>query len=78
MSEIEKASALVDELETKRAQHIAKAEKLAAERNEIALTAFTAGGKSRSRLDEIHATLAKHGFELAALDSAIGRRQMRS
>jgi hypothetical protein len=71
MTEIEKASALVDEIQTKRAQHIAKAEKLAAERDEIALTAFTTGGKSRSRLDEIHATLAKHGSELAALDSAL-------
>ena len=44
-SELERASALVDELETKRAQHVAKAEKLAAERDEIALGAFTGNGK---------------------------------
>jgi chromosome segregation ATPase len=70
-NEIEKALALVDELETKKAQHIAKAEKLAAERDEIALGAFTGNDKSRKRVDEIHTTLAKHSSELAALDSAL-------
>jgi hypothetical protein len=71
MSDIEKALALVDELQTKRAQHVAKAEKLENERNEIALGAFTGDGKNRKRLDEIHTTLARHGSELAALDSAL-------
>jgi hypothetical protein len=52
-SELEKASALVGELEAKRAQHVAKAEKLAAERDEIALGAFTGNGKQRERVDEI-------------------------
>jgi hypothetical protein len=70
-SELERASALVGELETKRAQHVAKAEKLAAERDEIALGAFTGNGKQRERVDEIHTTLAKHSSELAALDSAL-------
>src|SRR5258708_21027211 len=71
MREIEKALALVDELETKRAQHVAKAEKLENERDEIALGAFTGDGKKRKRLDEIHTTLARHGIELAALESAL-------
>jgi hypothetical protein len=70
-NEIEKASALADELETKRAQHVAKGEKLAAERDEIALGAFTGNDKSRKRIDEIHTTLAKHSSELAALDAGI-------
>ena len=70
-SELEKALALVDELQTKRAQHIAKAEKLAAERDAIALGAFTGNDKHRKRVDEIHTTLAKHSSELAALDSAL-------
>jgi chromosome segregation ATPase len=70
-SELEKASALVGELEAKRAQHVAKAEKRAAERDEIALGAFTGNGKQRERVDEIHTTLAKHSSELAALDSAL-------
>src|SRR2546429_6784956 len=71
MTEIEKALALVDELETKRAQHIAKAEKLENERDEIALGAFTGDGKNHKRLDEIHTTLARHGSELAAIDAAL-------
>jgi hypothetical protein len=70
-SELERASALVDVLETKRAQHVAKAERLAAERDEIALGAFTGNGKQRERVDEIHTMLAKHSSELAALDSAL-------
>jgi hypothetical protein len=70
-SELERASALVDELETKRAQHVARAEKLAAERDEIALGAFTGNGKQRERVDEIHTMLVKHSSELAALDSAL-------
>jgi hypothetical protein len=69
--EIEKASALVDELQTKRSQHITKAAKLGAERDEIALGAFTGNDKHRKRVDEIHTTLAKHSSELAALDSAL-------
>jgi hypothetical protein len=76
-SELERASALVDELETKRAQHVAKAEKLAAERDEIALGAFTGNGKQRERVDEIHTTLAKHSSELAALDSALKSARQR-
>ncbi len=71
MTEIETALALVDELETKRARHIAKGDKLAAERDEIALGAFTGNDKHRKRVDEIHATLGKHSSELAALDSAL-------
>src|ERR1700738_77270 len=71
MSEIEKALALIDELATKRAQHIAKSEKLGAERDEISLGAFTGNDKHRKRVDEIHTSLAKHSSELAALDSAL-------
>jgi hypothetical protein len=76
-NEIEKALALVDELQTKRAQHVAKAEKLAAERDEIALSAFTGNDKHRKRVDEIHTMLAKHSSELAALDSALKSAHVR-
>jgi hypothetical protein len=69
--EIQKALALVDDLETKRAQHVAKAASLSAERDEIALGAFTGVDRHRKRLDELHAALARHGSELAAMDAAI-------
>jgi hypothetical protein len=71
MNAIERAIAVVDQLETRRSQHIAAGEKLSNERDEIALTALTAGGAPRKRLDELHAALAKHGSELAALDAAL-------
>src|SRR5205823_1125685 len=71
MSEIDRASAILDELQTKRTQHVAKGEKLAAERSSIALVAFTKGGKERARLDEINRESALHDSELRSLDCAI-------
>jgi hypothetical protein len=77
MSEIEKAISIVDDLETRKAQHIADGQKLEAERATIALDAFTGNDKARKRLDFINASINTRTSELAAIEAAIAKAHQR-
>jgi hypothetical protein len=75
-TEIEKAEATIADLERKRVAANEAGRALADEQAAIAFSAHADGdAKAHKRLDEVNASLAKHGFEVASIDAAIKQAQ---
>ncbi len=68
---VEKAEAIVADLENKRAACVQRGTELADERANVALAAHTGHAKAAKRLEEIHHAIVRHGSELASLDAAL-------
>jgi chromosome segregation ATPase len=69
---VEKAEAVVAQLEQKRSACVRHGTELQDERANVALSAHTGDAKARKRLDEINSEIAVHSSELASLDAALG------
>jgi hypothetical protein len=68
---VEKAEAVVAQLEQKRSACVRHGTELQDERANVALSAHTGDAKARKRLDEINSEIAVHSSELASLDAAL-------
>jgi chromosome segregation ATPase len=68
---VEKAEAVVAQLEQKRAACMKHGTELQDERANVALDAHTGDAKARQRLNEINSEIAVHASELASLDAAM-------
>jgi hypothetical protein len=71
-NDVEKAQAIVADLEAKRHALIRNGTDLSDEHAHVALAAYYSGdAKARKRLDEIEAALSKHTVDLASIDAAL-------
>jgi hypothetical protein len=71
MNKIEKAEAVLADLNAKRAALVAKGHDLEERRQEIAYLAHTGSKKERAELGELSSAAITHDYELKSLDSAI-------
>jgi hypothetical protein len=70
---VEKAEAILADLEAKRAAHIQKGVELQGERAALGYDVHAANNqKARKRLDELNRESAEHASELSSIDAAIG------
>jgi hypothetical protein len=77
MPDIEHASALVDQLQDKRAALLSQIEETAILRQAIAFDAHTGDENARQKLDAINKDSVTHGLELESIDAAIKEAQSR-
>lgn len=78
MTDIEKAAAVLRDLEDKRRALVEKGVELADERQRISFAAHAGNDvKARKRLDEINGAMASHGSELASIEAAIDEAKAR-
>lgn len=77
MSNIQKAEAIVRDLEDKRRSLVQKATELTDERQRVSFAAHTGDQAARKKLDRVNADLALHESEMASILSAIAEANVR-
>jgi hypothetical protein len=70
-SDVEKAKAVIANLEVKREACVKHGAELADERANVALAAHTGDQRAAKKLESIHQAIVVHGSELASIDAAL-------